>query len=142
MIISLRKIILLQFWGWYYSGAIKSLIHIWRNFIIFVQEYFSIPLLLKTLFHPWRRDITKYGRGFSVKNFLETLIFNLISRSVGFFARFITIIFGLVCLIGVIILGIIALIIWIVLPIILVLMIISGASSLLGISILNLFLLI
>ncbi len=122
----LRRIIILQFWGWYYSGAVKSLVKIWKNFIIFVREYYSVSLLLRTLFYPWRRDATKYGRGFSFKNFFETLSFNLISRGLGFFIRSITIVIGLVCLLGVIILGFLALIIWLVLPVALLFFIIIG----------------
>lgn len=123
MITKLRENVILRFWGWYYSGAVKSLLKIWQNFIIFVREYFSIFLLLKTLAYPWRRDSTKYGRGFSIKNFLETLSFNLISRGIGFFMRSVTIIVGVVCLAGAIVLGVVALIIWVFLPAILIFMI-------------------
>lgn len=122
-----QKIIILRFWAWYYTGAVKSLINIWRNFVIFVQEYYSIPLLLRTLFYPWRRDITKYRRGFSFKSFFETLTFNLISRSLGFVIRSITVVIGLISLIGVIVLGALALIIWLILPVALVFLIIIGA---------------
>ena len=132
MVTGVRKIIILQFLGWYYSGAIKGLITIWKNFIIFVREYYSIPLLLRTLFHPWRRDITKYGRGFSFKNFFETLIFNLISRGLGFIIRLFTVIIGVICLIGVIILGILALVIWLILPVILLFFVIIGLRLLVG----------
>lgn len=132
MILRLRKPVILQFWSWYYTGAVKSLIRIWRDFIIFVREYYSIPLLLRTLFYPWRRDITKYGRGFSIKNFFETLSFNLISRGIGFFARSVAIVIGLFCLLGVIILGFIALIIWLVLPVVLVFLIIIGLLLMAG----------
>jgi len=124
MALSLRKkIIVLQFWSWYYTGAVRNLIKTWRNFIIFVREYYSIPLLLKTLFYPWRRDITKYGRGFSIKNFLGTLSFNLISRSLGFFVRIFIIVLGFICLLGVIILGALALIVWLILPFVLLIFI-------------------
>lgn len=132
MTLGLHRIIIFQFWGWYYSGAIKSLLNIWKNFIIFVREYYSIPLLLRTLFHPWRRDITKYGRGFSIKNFFETLAFNLISRGLGFFVRLVTVVIGLVCLIGVIALGIVAFILWLVLPVILLFFIVIGIGLLAG----------
>ena len=127
-----KKIIVLQFWNWYYTGAVRSLIKTWRDFIVFVREYYSIPLLLKTLFYPWRRDITKYGRGFSIKNFLETLSFNLISRGLGFFARIFIIILGSICLVGVIVLGALALIVWLILPVVLLFFIIMGLMLLVG----------
>ena len=119
MTLGLRKPIILRFWSWYYYGAIKNLIRIWRDFIIFVREYYSIPLLLRTLISPWKRDITRKPRGLNIKKLIETFAFNAISRSLGFFVRSITIIIGLICLIGVILLGFIAIIIWIVLPFIL-----------------------
>lgn len=129
---ALRKPIILQFWLWYYTSATKSLIKIWRDFIIFVREYYSIPLLLRTLIAPWRRDITRRPRGFDIKKLLEAFSFNLISRSTGFFIRSMTIIIGLICLIGVIILGILALIVWLILPLLLLFLIIMGAISLLS----------
>ena len=132
MVNALKKNVILRFWAWYYTDAIKSLVKIWHNFIVFVREYYSIPLLLRTLFYPWRHDITKYGRGFSFKNFFETLSFNMISRGIGFTVRFFTVILGLVSLIGVIILGLIALILWIILPITLLFFIILGFLLLTG----------
>ncbi len=132
MRLKLQKPIILRFWCWYYSGAVKTLINIWKNFLIFIKEYYSIPLLLRTLFYPWRRDITKYGRGFSIKNFLETLSFNLISRGFGLLMRIVAIIVGLICLLGTVILGALALIAWLILPIILLFFIIMGLKLLAG----------
>jgi len=128
----MQKPIILQFWTWYYTIAIKKLIHIWKNFIIFIKQYYSIPLLLKTLFYPWRRDITKYGRGFSFKNFFETLSFNLISRGIGFIVRSFAIVLGIICLLIVLVLGILALMLWIVLPMVLLFLIIIGLLFLFG----------
>ena len=128
-----QKIIILRFWAWYYTGGLKGLIKIWRNFVIFVREYYSIPLLLRTLFYPWRRDITKYRRGFSFKAFFETLTFNLISRGLGLVIRSVTVVIGLICLIGVIVLGALALIVWLILPAILVFFIITGVLLLGGV---------
>jgi len=132
MVLRLQKPIILQFWAWYYSGAIKSLLNIWKNFIIFVREYYSIPLLLRTLVAPWRRDITRRPRGFDIKKLFEALSFNLISRSIGFFMRSMTIIIGSVCLLGVIILGALALIIWLILPVVLLFLIVIGLLLLAG----------
>jgi len=131
MRIVLRKPIILRFWGWHYGRAVKGLVGIWKNFIIFVREYYSIPLLLRTLVAPWRRDITRRPRGLDIKKLFESFAFNLISRSIGFFIRSITIIIGFICLLGVIILGILALIIWLLLPVILLFFIIKGLLLLL-----------
>ena len=126
MELSINRIIILQFWKWYYFGAVKGLIRAWKNFIIFVREYYSIPLLLRTLIVPWKRDVTRRPRGLNIGKLFEVLMFNLISRGLGFLIRSITIIIGIICLIGVIIIGIIALIIWLILPLILTLFIIMG----------------
>ncbi len=128
----LKKPIILQFWKWYYTEAIKSLINIWKNFIIFVQEYYSIPLLLKTLVAPWKRDVTRKPRGLDIKKLLEAFTFNAISRTIGFFVRSVTIVFGLICLLGVIILGFVALIIWLILPFALIFLVIMGILLLAG----------
>lgn len=122
----------MQFWGWYYTGAVKNLLRIWRDFIIFVREYYSIPLLLRTLLAPWRKDITRRPRGLDIKRLFEAFMFNLISRSMGFTVRFFTIIIGSICLLAVIILGLIALIIWLLLPVILAFLIITGLLLLAG----------
>ncbi len=126
MRVVLRKPIILQFWKWYYTRAVKGLINIWKNFIIFVQEYYSIPLLLRTLFSPWKRDVTRKPRGLDIKKLFEALAFNAISRTIGFLVRSVTIIFGLICLLGVIVLGFIALIVWLILPFVLIFLIIMG----------------
>ncbi len=126
MLINVKQSIIVQFWVWYYTEAVKSLIKIWFDFIRFVKEYYSIPLLLKTLFSPWRRDITKKPRGFDLKKLFEALAFNAISRGFGFIARFFTIMLGLINLFGVLILGFLALILWIFLPFILLGLILTG----------------
>lgn len=132
MTLGLHRIILLRFWGWYYTGAVKNLIGIWKNFIIFVKEYYSISLLLKTLISPWRRDITRRPRGLDIKRLFEVLAFNIISRGIGFLLRSIIIVIGLICLIGVIVFGFLTLIIWLILPVVLAFFIAIGAGLLAG----------
>lgn len=106
------------FWRWYYTEAIKNILKGWRNFIIFSLEYFSIPLLLKTLFAPWKRDITRRPRGLDVKQLFESLVFNLISRGIGFIVRFLTIWVGILFFFLVIILGAVFFVVWLFLPLI------------------------
>lgn len=132
MTLGLHRVILLRFWGWYYTGAVKSLVKIWKNFIIFVKEYYSIPLLLRTLISPWRRDVTRRPRGLDIKRLFEVLAFNLISRTIGFILRSIIVVVGLICLIGVIIFGFLALILWLILPVVLVFFIAIGLLLLAG----------
>jgi hypothetical protein len=132
MTLGLQRIIVLRFWGWYYTGAVKNLVRAWKNFIIFVREYYSIPLLLRTLIVPWRRDVTRRPRGLDIKKLFEALAFNLISRGIGFIIRSITVVIGLICLIGVIILGFVTLVIWLILPMVLLFFIVVGVLLLAG----------
>jgi hypothetical protein len=111
--------LILVFWKWYYGEAVKNVLTAWKNFIIFVLSYFSIPLLFKTLLAPWRRDITKRPRGLDFKKFFEWITFNLISRGTGFIVRFFTIIAGIISLIVATVAGAIFFVLWLVLPLIL-----------------------
>jgi len=70
----------------------------WKNLVIYAFNAFSIPLLVKTLFLPWKMDNTK-GDHFT---FIEKAVFFIFSRVLGFVARVILIIIGLVFTIGVI----------------------------------------
>lgn len=107
------------FWRWYYGEATKNVLTAWRNYVVFVLSYFSIPLLLRTLFASWRRDITKKPRGLDFNKFFEYLAFNAISRGLGFLVRFVAICFGILALIFTTIAGAIFFVFWIFLPLIL-----------------------
>lgn len=112
--------IVIIFWRWYYGEAAKNVLVAWKNYIIFVANYFSIPLLIRTLFAPWRRDITRKPRGLDFKKLFEYFAFNAISRGLGFLVRFVTICFGAASIIFTAIAGAIFFVFWIFLPIILV----------------------
>jgi len=109
---------MLIFWRWYYTKGVKNVLLTWKNFILFSMEYFSIPLLFKTLFSPWKRDITKKPRGFDLKKTVEYITFNTISRAIGFFMRFFTILVGILFFVLVIFIGAIVFVLWLVLPLI------------------------
>jgi len=109
---------MLIFWRWYYTKGVKNILLAWKNFILFSMEYFSIPLLFKTLFSPWKRDITKKPRGFDLKKIVEYITFNIISRAMGFFMRFFTILVGILFFILVIFIGAVVFVLWLVLPLI------------------------
>ena len=108
------------FWRWYYGEAIRNILKGWKNFIIFASEYFSIPLLFKTLFAPWKRDITKKPRGLDFKKLFEYISFNLISRTIGFSIRIITIFVGILFFLLIVVLGLLFFLIWLLLPLILI----------------------
>lgn len=63
----------------------------WKNLVIFSYNYFSIPLLLKTLFSPFQNDTP--SKQFDI---LETVVFFIFSRILGFIFRIVLIVIGLV----------------------------------------------
>src|SRR3989344_7817327 len=65
----------------------------WKNLVIYAFNAFSIPLFLRTLFSPWKMDRDTSGSHLS---FFEKFVFALFSRALGFVARTIFIIVGLV----------------------------------------------
>lgn len=115
---------------WYYKEAPKGIIEIWRNFILFIANYFSIGTLFKTLFSPWKRITESRGRGFDFMNFLSVLTLNFFSRGIGFLIRSATIFLGLVVQVFVLIFGLLFLIFWFFLPVFLILTLFEGIKLL------------
>jgi len=89
--------IIFKYFIWHYLKAPFDILKIWTRFLKFFLFYFvPVPRLLKTLFDPWKRDIAAYQkRGFDIKRFFNTLALNAISRSIGFFIRFLAVIFAI-----------------------------------------------
>ena len=103
---------------WHYSIGLADLFRVFGNFLWFIWNFFSIPLLLKTLFSPWRRmSEDKKKQGLHPEEFFGNLLVNMIMRVVGIFARLIMILFGLVFLVLTAGLGMVAILIWLTLPV-------------------------
>ena len=64
----------------------------WKNLVVYAYNAFSIPLLTKTLFAPWKMDKDIGGH----PSILERVVFFIFSRILGFVARTILIIIGLI----------------------------------------------
>lgn len=94
---------------------------IWRNYISFGQNYFSIPLLLKTFFSPWRRYKWKYPRGFDAQAYFETLVSNIVSRVLGALCRTVLILLGILAEVFILVMGAVVFTSWLFLPLLIVL---------------------
>lgn len=104
--------------SWHYSRAILQGIRMWTNFVTFFYYYFSIPLLSRTLFSTYGRLGEGYAKGFNIGEWVSTFIVNTLMRVVGFFARSVLILCGLIVITFTVILGLVALVLWIMLPVI------------------------
>lgn len=119
-----------NFFLWYFGVALHGLMEIWKNFLLFSWQYFSINLMLATLFSPWRRDVEiKNWQGFQLGRYLELFFGNMFSRLMGAFIRFLVIIFGLVIFFFILIFGIEALVLWVCIPILALIAIFYGLSQ-------------
>lgn len=119
-------LVILGYLKWHYSKAISSLGKIWKNFLYFVFDFFSIGLLFKNFFDPWKRMTDNYPKSFDFKIYFAVFITNLITRIIGIIVRLVLIIIGLACYILLTLLFPVALAIWLVLPFIIILLIIEG----------------
>jgi len=114
------------FFAWYFKDVPKSILGIWRNFILFVSNYFSIILLLKTLFSPWKRISESYGRGFDFGKFISAFTLNFFSRIIGLCIRTVVIFCGIFAEFFVLIIGAVFFVFWFILPLILVWVLFRG----------------
>ena len=105
---------------WHFVEVPKFLLTVWKNYILFALNYFSLPILLKSLFAPWRRYRWNYPKGINVGDFLSTLISNTFSRIMGAIMRIILIAVGIVFQIFVILAGIAIILLWILIPFIVI----------------------
>lgn len=78
----------------YLESSLKNFLAAYKNFLIFLPYFFSVPTLFSTLFAPWKNLISKKTRvGFDFYDVAQRISFNLISRSLGFWMRSSLIIF-------------------------------------------------
>jgi len=103
---------------WHYSIAYVDLLHIWWNYLWFVNHIFSFPEVVSSLFSPFKRlQEDKVSILKSPEDFFANLTVNIIMRIVGFFIRSALIIMALVGFAFVLLVGIAVFLFWTVLPI-------------------------
>ena len=118
--------------GWHYSTAIAELISIWKNYLWFSLNYFSVRILFFSLLKPFRN----IKEGYSIKNLNKELkIVTFLNSIFGFLVRFMSIVAGIACWVLFFLIGIGILILWIFLPVILIFSLSAGFAGLIHISI-------
>lgn len=113
---------------WHYTRAILEFSHIYKNILIFVFNFFSIPILVQSYFAPWRRMGEDYTKNI-VTDFADVasvFVVNIIMRLVGMVMRTIIIVIGLAFVVLVALFYPILLLLWLVLPLILIFLVMLG----------------
>ncbi|MGD0576575.1 MAG: hypothetical protein ABSA74_00665 [Candidatus Staskawiczbacteria bacterium] len=105
---------------WHFYEMPRFLLEVWKNYILFALNYFSLPDLLKSLFAPWRKYKWNYPKGFAVGEFLSTFISNSFSRILGAMMRIVLIVAGILFLVFVAVSGLIIFLAWILVPFIII----------------------
>ncbi|OJU87433.1 hypothetical protein BGO17_00280 [Candidatus Saccharibacteria bacterium 49-20] len=83
---------------WYGRGWVGQWRRVAHRFAL-TLEFFSVGQLLSTLFSPFRQISANGGSDGSIGSELRAFIDQLISRIIGAFVRFFTILFGIVVII-------------------------------------------
>lgn len=110
-----------NFIHWYYNEAVCDLLEIWKNFLFFAWQHFSISELTKTLLSPWRRDVVfSTWVGIHPIKMLTALFENIVSRFLGAIVRTFVISAGLAFFLLVLVFGLAINIIWLGAPLLLV----------------------
>ena len=118
--------ILFGYLKWHYGQALFSLSGVWKNFLYFCANYFSIKLLFKNFFDPWKRMTDTYPSLFDFKKYVYALITNTIVRVVGIIMRTFLLLLGLICYLFLLVLYPVALCLWLLLPFIIIYLIVYG----------------
>jgi len=114
--------------GWHYTKAYKDIVSVWKNFLQFFYNFFSIKVLLATLFSPLKKMHEERKPGLNFEDLFSVLLVNTIMRLVGLLVKSIIIIIGTFVILVVFILGLAVLIAWAFLPIFLIVSIITGVQ--------------
>lgn len=114
--VTTKKNIFVEWVRWHFVDSPEFLFLVWRDYLDFVANYFSVALLFKTFFAPWRRYSWRYPRGLDVVEFFGTLVSNTFSRFLGALMRTVLIIIGIITQMLVVVLGAIVVLFWVLMP--------------------------
>ena len=116
---------------WHYSQAITDFFGIWKNFFVFIYNFFSIKKLVVSILAPWQKIEETYSEHFEFEGTVGTMIVNLLMRLVGAFIRIIFIIIGHISLLTCLIIGLVLFCLWIIAPLVLLYLFSKGLLLLL-----------
>ena len=115
-----------QYLLWHYTRALREMFSVFGNFMWFLYNYFSIPLLVKTFFSPFERLGEEYKKGLNIEAMLGTFVINTIMRIVGVVMRALVIVGGLSALVLLSAVYVGALALWLAIPFLVPFLLIAG----------------
>lgn len=117
-----------HYFVWHYSQAYYDIYHVWKNFLFFCFNFFSINELLHSLFQPWKRMGEDYPKSFDLPKMAQTFIVNTLMRFVGAMMRLLVVGFGLLFSSIIFLIGLLILLVWTVMPVFFISLIVMGIS--------------
>ncbi len=105
---------------WQFWEMPKFLFSVWKNFMGFAANFFSVGMLLKTLFSPWRKYKWVYPKSFDPMEIFGTFVSNLFSRLLGAILRIVLIFIGFIFQIFVATAGMAVFVFWLAVPFIII----------------------
>ena len=107
----------IEMFTWWYSKGWSVFIHMIREKLAGISDFFSMDSLVRTLFQPFRQISAESASTNSSIN-LKFRMFTdrLVSRVVGFFSRFILLIIGTVVIVIGGVLSLVLIVLWPVIP--------------------------
>ena len=106
--------------SWHFYEMPVFLFSVWKNYINFGLDYFSLPTLALTLLSPWRRYHWRYPKSFDIGGYFSAFISNIFSRLMGAIARVMLMVIGVIMFALIVIVGFIALVFWLLIPFIII----------------------
>ncbi len=116
---------------WHYGRALRDFANIWRNFLWFFWQVFSVPLLAATFFAPFHRLQERPRPGFHPDEMAQALVVNLLMRLVGMVTRAMLILVAFLMEFLVLVAGALLLLAWLLAPLLLALLFSLGVFFLL-----------
>ncbi len=118
---------------WHYSTAYNDMLHIWWNYIWFVNHLFSVPDVIMSWIAPFKRlQEDKVNILLKPEDFFANIFVNIMMRIVGFIIRSALITIALICFTIVIVGGLLLLVIWTLLPMLIVYFLINSIGLFIG----------
>lgn len=120
------KSIIIDWFEWYLIDVPLLIIKTFKDILVFNFNFFSIGFLLRTMFCYWHNYNWFYEKSSGPLDYINILFGNLISRILGGFVRFLTIIIGIISGLIIFLLGGLVFVAWILIPFITILSFILG----------------